>query len=166
MIASLRRDGYRTLLVSGDGEARVARLADALGLDQSHARVSPEAKAALIAALAEQGQRVLMVGDGLNDTVAMASAHASIAPATALEASRNAADAVLLRGNIADIPHILAEARRARARMQQNFVLASLYNVIAVPVAAAGFVTPLVAAIAMSASSLTVILNAVRGGKA
>ena len=166
MITALTRAGYRTLLMSGDKSDRVQHLAGQLGIAEAHAGVTPHDKAALIAGFREAGARVLMVGDGLNDTAAMAGAHASIAPATALEASRNAADAVLLNGDIAKIPEILREADLARARMRQNFVLASLYNVIAVPVAAMGYVTPLVAAIAMSASSITVIVNAVRPGGA
>ena len=163
MIARLEAAGYPTMLLSGDTPDRVARQAQSLGISRAQGATSPEEKADLLAQCAARGERVLMIGDGLNDTAALAGAHASIAPSTALEASRNAADAVLLGGDVTLIPDVLQDARRARARMQQNFVLASAYNVIAVPVACAGFVTPLIAAIAMSTSSITVILNAVRG---
>jgi Cu2+-exporting ATPase len=166
MIATLNKNGYQTILLSGDGAERVNMLASDLGIEDARAQVSPQDKAALVAKLAEQGCHVLMVGDGLNDTAALAGAHASIAPASALEASRNAADAVLLGGDIALIPEVLTEARVASGRMRQNIWLAGLYNLIAVPVAMIGLVTPLIAAIAMSASSITVIANSMRKGRA
>ncbi len=163
MIAELRAEGFETVLLSGDAQPRVDRQAAALGLSEAHGGQSPEAKAAYLDAAQAGGAHVLMVGDGLNDTAALARAHASMAPSSALEASRNAADAVLLGGDVTVIPEVLAEARLARARMKQNFVLASVYNIIAVPVACIGLATPLIAAIAMSSSSITVIANAVRG---
>ncbi|THH36254.1 heavy metal translocating P-type ATPase [Aliishimia ponticola] len=166
MIAALHARGYQTRLISGDSATRVTALAEALGIGSAAHGVSPEGKVDMVKALTGEGHRVLMVGDGLNDTAALASAHASIAPSSALEASRSAADAVLLGGDVTLIPEVLAEARTALARMQQNVFLAGLYNVIAVPVAAIGWVTPLVAAIAMSASSITVIANAMRKGRA
>ena len=164
MIAALEVRGFDTMLLSGDSADRAGALADELGIANVRAGVSPEEKATLVGRLADEGRRILMVGDGLNDTAALARAHASIAPSSALEASRNAADAVLLGGDVAVIPAVLAEARTANRRMRENIVLAGLYNVIAVPVAMAGFVTPLIAAIAMSASSITVIANAMRKG--
>ena len=100
--------------------------------------------------------------DGLNDTVALASAHVSISPATALDAARAASDMVLLGRDLAPLPDAMETAKRARARIKENFTLATAYNVIAVPIAAAGFATPLVAALAMSTSSITVSLNALR----
>jgi Cu2+-exporting ATPase len=165
MIAALHKDGFATVLLSGDAQARVEKQAAALGITEARGGQSPEAKAAYLDATEAGGAHVLMIGDGLNDTAALARAHASMAPSSALEASRNAADAVLLGGDVAVIPEVLAEARLARARMKQNFVLASVYNVIAVPVACVGLATPLIAAIAMSTSSITVIANAVRGGR-
>ena len=166
MVAALTKAGYHTMLLSGDGEARVQGLANRLQISNAHGAVSPECKAALMAELADAGQNVLMVGDGLNDTAALAAAHASIAPSSALEASRNASDAVLLGGDVTLIPSVLQEARTASARMRQNIWLAGVYNVIAVPVAMIGLATPLIAAIAMSSSSITVIANAMRKGKA
>lgn len=163
MIADLTARGLRPVLLSGDGPERVRELATALGFEEALAQVSPEEKADYVTARAEAGARVLMVGDGLNDTAALARAHASIAPGTALEASRNAADAILIGGEIAQIPEVLEAAGTARCRIRQNFALAGIYNIIAVPVALAGLATPLIAAIAMSASSITVVLNALRG---
>ncbi|MEP4199124.1 MAG: heavy metal translocating P-type ATPase [Aliishimia sp.] len=163
MISRLDALGYEVMLLSGDNQGRVDTQAATLGIKNTCGGQSPEDKAKLVHALAKKGRRVLMLGDGLNDTAALAGAHASIAPSSALEASRNAADAVLLGGDITVVPDVLIEAKRARARMKQNFALASVYNVIAVPIACFGLVTPLIAAIAMSSSSITVILNAVRG---
>jgi Cu2+-exporting ATPase len=164
MIAKLHAQGFATILLSGDSPERAQRIASELGIAEVRAGMSPDGKLALVSDLAQAGHRVLMVGDGLNDTAALARAHASIAPSSALEASRNAADAVLLGGDVSLVPTVLAEARTARTRMAQNVWLAGLYNIIAVPVAMAGFVTPLIAAIAMSASSITVIGNAMRKG--
>lgn len=163
MIAQLQMSGYRTVLLSGDSPERVADQAINLGLREAHGAQSPQDKSTFLQGLADEGAHVLMVGDGLNDTAALAGAHASIAPSSALEASRTAADAVLLGGNVGLIPTVLSDAKRARTLMKQNFTLASVYNVVAVPVACIGFATPLIAAIAMSASSVTVILNAMRG---
>ena len=103
-----------------------------------------------------------MIGDGLNDTAALAAAHASVAPSTAMDASRNAADVVLLRDGLQDLPRLFAIARRATWLSQQNFAIATAYNLVAVPIALLGFATPLIAALAMSTSSITVLLNALR----
>jgi len=103
-----------------------------------------------------------MVGDGLNDTAALAAAHASVAPASALDAARSAADVVILRDYLDDLPTLIRIARAASRLARQNFAIAAVYNLIAVPVALFGLATPLMAALAMSASSLTVLLNALR----
>ena len=105
-----------------------------------------------------------MVGDGLNDTVALAAAHVSISPASAADAARSASDIVLLGTSLAPIAEACRISRKATARIRENFQLATLYNVIAVPLAIAGMATPLVAALAMSTSSLTVSVNALRLG--
>jgi len=105
---------------------------------------------------------VLFVGDGLNDTAALSTAHASISPASALDAARVASDIVLLGEDIAPVAGAVTTARAAVRRIRENFRIATLYNVIAVPIAVAGLATPLAAALAMSVSSLTVALNALR----
>ncbi len=161
-IRALRADGIRVALLSGDAPAAVARIAAALDLNESHGRLSPEGKVAWLQARADAGRRVLMVGDGLNDTGALAVAHASIAPSTALDAARSLADVVLLSDSLMPIRDALVQARRARGRMGQNMALALAYNVISVPLALAGLATPLFAAIAMSTSSVTVSANAMR----
>jgi len=115
-----------------------------------------------INALAAQGYHTLMFGDGLNDTSALASAHASMAPSSALEASRNAADVVILDPDFKNIPLIFKVATATRRISKQNFAIAAAYNAVAIPIALAGFATPLMAALAMSLSSITVILNSSR----
>jgi Cu2+-exporting ATPase len=161
-VAAFQAQGVKVMLVSGDAQTPVSDMARALGIADWHAEVLPAQKAALINDLTKAGARVLMVGDGLNDTVALASAHVSISPASALDAARVASDIVLLGQDLAPI----AEARRiaitARRRIKQNFALSLGYNLLAVPIALLGFATPLIAALAMSASSLTVTLNAMR----
>jgi P-type Cu2+ transporter len=148
-------------VVTGDSDGPAQRLAAQIGLPVI-ANARPEDKLRHLTALAAQGHRVLMIGDGLNDTVALASAHASIAPSSALDASRNAADVVILKESFAVLPTILAVGRATRTLSQQNFAIAAVYNAIAIPIALAGYATPLMAALAMSVSSVTVIANAVR----
>ncbi|MDF1728492.1 MAG: heavy metal translocating P-type ATPase [Sulfitobacter sp.] len=148
-------------IVTGDSAGPAALVADRLGLPvTSGAR--PEAKLARLESLSGAGHRVLMVGDGLNDTAALARAHASLAPSSALEASRSAADIVSLKESLPDLPFVLRIARATRDLSRQNFRIATLYNLVAVPIALAGFATPLAAALAMSLSSITVLLNSQR----
>ena len=148
-------------IITGDAPAPARKLSDALSLPVT-ARAHPQDKLARLDGLAREGQKVLMIGDGLNDTAALASAHASIAPSTALEASRNAADVVALKESFAALPLVLAVAGATKSLSKQNFAIAALYNCIAVPIALAGFATPLAAALAMSISSITVLLNSQR----
>lgn len=148
-------------VLTGDAPAPAARLADQLGIPVT-AEARPEDKLHRLETLAASGERVLMIGDGLNDTAALAAAHAALAPATALEASRSAADVVVLKESFADLPLVLRVARATRTLSQQNFTIAAVYNLIAVPIALAGYATPLAAALAMSVSSLTVLLNSQR----
>ncbi|MEH6831132.1 MAG: heavy metal translocating P-type ATPase [Sulfitobacter sp.] len=148
-------------IVTGDAHEPAQRFAAELGLPV-RADVRPDAKLAYLNELAREGELVLMVGDGLNDTAALAAAHASIAPATALDASRSASDVVILKESFEDIPLLLRIAKLTRRLSQENFAIAALYNAIAIPIALAGYATPLAAALAMSASSITVLLNAQR----
>jgi Cu2+-exporting ATPase len=161
-VAALQQAGLDVVMMSGDSPMAVEHLARQLGITDWHAEALPQDKAAAIAALSAQGKKVLMVGDGLNDTAALAAAHVSISPASALDAARVASDIVLLGSDLEPIPEALGVARKATARIRENFRIATLYNVIAVPVAVIGLATPLVAALAMSLSSITVSLNALR----
>jgi Cu2+-exporting ATPase len=163
-VAALREAGLDVALLSGDAEAPVNALADRLGIADRTARATPADKLAYLQALQARGATTLMVGDGLNDAAALAAAHVSIAPAAAVDASRASADLIVLGNRLDRIPGTIALARTARRRILENFALALAYNVVTVPIAYAGFVTPLIAAIAMSASSIVVSLNALRLG--
>jgi Cu2+-exporting ATPase len=161
-VAELKAQGKRILLVSGDAEAAVRAFAERIGIDEVMAEALPAEKAARVAELAAQGRKVLMVGDGLNDTAALAGAHVSISPASALDAARVASDIVLLGSDLAPIADAAETAVRAKKRIKENFAISGAYNLIAVPVALLGLATPLIAALAMSLSSITVSLNALR----
>ena len=161
-VAALKAQGMSLLLISGDAPAAVKDLAMRLGFDDWTSEALPQDKAARIAALSDAGAKVLMVGDGLNDTAALAAAHVSISPATALDAARVASDIVLLGNDMSPMADATVIARKATRRILENFGIAAGYNMIAVPIALFGFATPLVAALAMSASSITVSLNALR----
>ncbi|MBV8458859.1 MAG: HAD-IC family P-type ATPase, partial [Acetobacteraceae bacterium] len=164
VIDRLKQRGFGVELLSGDRSHAVAAIAAEAGLSAWRAEVSPAEKVAHLATLARAGRKVLMVGDGLNDAPALAAAHASMSPSTASEATQNAADAVFQGDGLAAVPEVLAVAHRAERTMRQNLLLALLYNLAAVPLAVAGWVTPLIAAVAMSSSSLLVIGNALRLG--
>lgn len=161
-VAGLQAAGKRVILMSGDATAPVEAMAARLGIADWLAEARPEDKAARIAALTDDGHRVLMVGDGLNDTAALAAAHVSISPASALDAARVASDIVLLGRDLSELPTALTTAAKATRRIRENFQIATVYNVLAVPLAAAGLCSPLIAALAMSTSSITVSLNALR----
>ena len=161
-VAMLRAAGKRILLISGDAETAVRAFAARLGIDEVVAEALPEEKAARVAALSREGHKVLMVGDGLNDTAALAAAHVSISPATALDAARVASDVVLMGQDLSPLGDAVETSVKARARIKENFTISTTYNVVAVPIALLGFATPLAAALAMSLSSITVSLNALR----
>ena len=161
-VEELRKFGLNSQILSGDTQSATTRVAKQLGDIVAHGDMKPNEKLQSILRLAERGKRVLMVGDGLNDTAALTQAHCSISPASALDASRAASDIVLLGQSLQEIPDAVRVARSARRRVIENFSIAAGYNMIAIPFAVLGFATPLTAAIAMSASSITVLLNALR----
>ena len=160
-VAELKDGGLLVQIVSGDRETPVRLIATELGVPH-FAAVLPGGKTAHVAALEAAGRKVLMVGDGLNDTPALAAAHASMAPASAADVGRNAADLVFLRESLSAVPRAISVARNAGRLVRQNLALAVAYNIIAVPFAIMGHVTPLLAAIAMSGSSIVVVANALR----
>lgn len=166
-IVSLKNSGIGLALVSGDGEKRVAKVAEELAIEDWFATQSPADKLSLIQKAAQSGSKILMVGDGLNDSPALAAAHVSMAPANACDIARQNADFVFTRPSLAAVPFAIETAQRTGRIVHQNFGLAIIYNSIAIPFAIAGMVTPLIAAIAMSASSIVVVANSMRlnGGK-
>jgi Cu2+-exporting ATPase len=161
-LKSLSHLGLDMHILSGDRNDAVAPIAEALGIAQWQGQLQPAAKIAFIETLKAQGRRVLMVGDGLNDAPSLAAAYVSLSPISAADITQAQADAVFLGERLAPVAEAFVIARRARRLMAQNLWLAAIYNVIAVPVAIAGWVTPLIAALAMSGSSMLVTLNALR----
>ncbi|MFL1463194.1 heavy metal translocating P-type ATPase [Roseococcus sp. DSY-14] len=165
-VAALREAGLSVELLSGDQPDVVARLAAEAGIAEWTAAAGPQDKAARVAALAAQGRRVLMVGDGINDAAALAAAHASAAPGEGTDLAQAASDLVLRGGGLLPLARAIGTARRAQRLARQNIAFAFCYNVLAVPVAIAGYATPLIAALVMASSSLAVIGNAMRAGRA
>ncbi|WP_272008018.1 heavy metal translocating P-type ATPase [Roseovarius sp. ZX-A-9] len=166
-VAQFIARGFEVYLISGDSAPSVEAMAERLGITRWMAETLPADKAARVAALGEAGRRVLMVGDGLNDTAALAAAHVSISPASALDAARVASDMVLLGSDLGVLAEASTIAKSATRRIRENFRIATVYNLVAVPLAVAGLATPLIAALAMSSSSIIVSLNALRlrGGR-
>jgi P-type Cu2+ transporter len=162
VIGRLHDAGFRTELLSGDRHSVVEAAAIQAGIGRWTAGVLPAQKIARIEELKAAGRKVLMVGDGLNDAPALAAAHASLSPSTAADISQTTADAVFQGERLAPVLETLAVARAARRMALQNFAIAIGYNTVFVPLAMAGAVTPLLAAVAMSASSIAVTANAVR----
>ncbi|MDX6751657.1 heavy metal translocating P-type ATPase [Geminicoccaceae bacterium 1502E] len=166
VLAALRARGLAVELLSGDRVATVAELAVELGIADWRAGLTPAQKVERLEELAAGGRRVLMVGDGLNDAPSLAAAYASLSPSSAVDISQTAADAVFQGEALEPVLELLELARRAERHVLQNFALSFGYNLLTVPLAVLGFVTPLVAAIAMSSSSLLVVGNALRLGLA
>ncbi len=160
-LAQMRKLGVTCAILSGDNSAAVAEIARVTGLE-ARAQVSPAGKQAAITALQKTGAHVVMAGDGLNDGPALAAADASLAPGSASDVGRQAADMVFTGESLLALPRVIAVSRATMRVVRQNFALAIGYNVLAVPLAMAGLVTPLVAAVAMSTSSLLVIGNSLR----
>ncbi|MGO1118777.1 heavy metal translocating P-type ATPase [Rhodovibrionaceae bacterium A322] len=162
VVQQLKAEGKSVELLSGDRLTTVSDTARRLGIDHWQGALSPADKVARLEALAADGRQVLMVGDGLNDAPALAAASVSLSPASASDISQVAADAVFQGERLYPVLEVMEVARRSESLVKQNFALALLYNLFAVPLAIAGFVTPLVAAICMSTSSLIVIGNSLR----
>ena len=161
-IALLKGEGLSVGILSGDRAGVVSDLARRLGIDNWKAELAPRDKAEFCAKVQADGHKLLMVGDGINDAPALAAAHVSIAPATAADIGRQAADFVFMRQNLDSVAFAIEASRRAGRLIRENFALAIGYNIIAVPVAILGYATPLIAAVAMSTSSIVVVVNALR----
>ncbi len=162
VIAALKRMGLPVELLSGDRESAVEAAARAAGIETWRGARSPQDKIARLEELKRAGRKPLMLGDGLNDAAALASAHVSASPGSAVDVSQAAADVVIAGASLAPVIEMIEVSRRARVRVRENLAFSALYNILAVPIAVLGFVTPLVAAAAMSGSSLIVTLNALR----
>ena len=165
VVKSLADLGFDIHILSGDRSDAVCPVAEALGISQWQGELKPADKIAIIETLKAQGRHVLMVGDGLNDAPALATAHVSLSPIAAADLTQAQADAVFLGERLTPVLETIVISRRARRLMSENLWLATVYNAIAVPVAIAGAVTPLIAALAMSGSSILVTLNALRAYK-
>ena len=162
VVRQLEDRGLEVVLLSGDAPEATRGVAEALGIAHWRACQSPSDKTDYLRHLAAQGHRVLMIGDGLNDGPSLALAHVSMSPGSAADASQAAADFIFQGERLAPIVEAIDVSRKARARVFENFAFAALYNLCAIPLAVAGLVTPFIAALAMSASSLIVTLNALR----
>lgn len=162
MLHALKAQGARLHLLSGDRTEAVGHLARQLGLDNCRAEALPEDKLAYVQTLQQQQRRVLMVGDGINDAPVLAQADVSVAVSGGADIAREGADVILLNEDMRVLPKTIRQARRTRTVIRQNLVWASVYNLIVVPLAVLGFVTPWIAALGMSLSSLVVVANALR----
>lgn len=161
-VKGLFRRGLDVRLLSGDRPEAAEAAARTLGIGIWQGGVTPAGKLEALEALKKEGRKVLMAGDGLNDAPVLAGADVSVSPSTAADIAQNAADIVFTGEKLAALTVAVDAARLSQKLVKQNFVMAVLYNIVAIPLAMAGFVTPLVAAVAMSGSSLAVILNAFR----
>ncbi|MDI1229453.1 MAG: heavy metal translocating P-type ATPase [bacterium] len=165
-VARLKERGYKVEVLSGDKTEPVAMLCRELGISSFSGAVTPQAKLVRLNDLAATSHKVIMIGDGLNDLPALAGSHVSFAPSGANDVSQKAADFILLDGKLGGILHAIDVAKLSNNYVLQNFTLAATYNIIALPLAMAGLVTPLLAALAMSASSIMVVANALRLSRA
>jgi len=159
-VASLRAQGIRSVLLTGDNAGAARAIGQALGVDDVRAEVLPEHKAEAIAALRAEGHVVAMVGDGINDAPALAAADVGIAMSTGTDVAMHAAGVTLMRGDPALVGDAIDISRRTYAKIRQNLFWAFIYNVVGVPLAALGLLSPVLAGAAMALSSVSVVSNA------
>lgn len=162
LLAACKARGWRTLLLSGDSSPMVASVAAELGIDEAHGGLRPDDKLHMLQQLHKEGRKVLMLGDGVNDVPVLAAADISVAMGSATDLAKTSADAVLLSNRLDALVQAFTLARRTRRVIIENLLWAGLYNGLMLPFAALGWITPIWAAIGMSLSSLTVVLNALR----
>ena len=162
IITQLKSDGLQVIMLSGDRASVVKKVASDCGIDQAYAEKTPTQKFEVLEELRSEGRKVLMVGDGLNDAPVLAGADVSMAPGSAIDMAQNAADIIFMGDKFAPVYHAYKMSCLTQKLVKQNFALAVIYNAVAVPLALGGLVTPLIAAIAMSVSSLLVIANSFR----
>ena len=162
VVSVLRRRGFHLELLSGDRPAVVEAVAREAGIDIWRGGCAPADKCRRLGELAESGRRVLMVGDGLNDAPALAAALVSMSPSSAIDLTQTIADIVFQGADLAPVAEAIAVSVKAGGLVRQNFAIALAYNLFTIPLAVTGHVTPLIAAIAMSSSSVIVIVNALR----
>ncbi|MHA6493399.1 heavy metal translocating P-type ATPase [Pseudomonas borbori] len=162
LLDACRARGWQVLLLSGDSSPMVGEVARQLGIEQARGGLTPDAKLAELRTLQQQGRRVLMLGDGVNDVPVLAAADISVAMGSATDLAKTSADAVLLSNRLGSLIQAFSLARRTRRIIVENLAWASLYNGLVLPFAAIGWITPIWAALGMSLSSLLVVLNALR----
>ncbi len=158
-VAELKRMGIRTLLLSGDAEAAVQEIGRQVGIDTARGAVKPADKSAEVAALQEQGYRVGMIGDGINDAPALAAADVGIAMGSGTDVAMETAGVTLMRANPALVPAAISISRATWRKIRQNLFWAFIYNVVGIPVAVAGYLSPSIAGAAMAFSSVSVVTN-------
>jgi Cu2+-exporting ATPase len=162
LLEACRARGWRTLLLSGDSSPMVASVAAELGIDEARGGLRPDDKLQVLQQLHKEGRKVLMLGDGVNDVPVLAAADISVAMGSATDLAKTSADAVLLSNRLDALVQAFSLARRTRRVIIENLLWAGLYNGLMLPFAALGWITPVWAAVGMSISSLTVVLNALR----
>ena len=161
-IRTLRGMGLRPVLLTGDNERAARAVADAVGIDEVIAGVLPAGKAAAVKELQAAGRVVAMAGDGVNDAAALAQADLGLAMGTGTDAAIEASDLTLVRGDLRAVPDAILLSRRTLATIKGNLFWAFGYNVLAIPLAAFGFLSPLIAGAAMAFSSVFVVTNSLR----
>ncbi len=161
-LSKLKKQGLELVILSGDRKEVVENIAKECGISKFYAEVTPPEKFKIMEELSHKGHKVMMVGDGLNDAPTLAGADVSMAPGTAIDMAQNAADIIFMGEKFAPVYETYKIAKFSQKLVKENFVLAIIYNMLAIPLALAGLVTPLIAAIAMSGSSLIVIGNSFR----
>jgi len=158
-IIQLKQLGIKTMMLTGDNQGSANVVAKALGIDFVRAEVLPEHKSEVIQELKSKGEIVGMVGDGINDAPALAAAHVGMAMSTGTDVAMHSAGITLMRGDPLLIPDAVSISRRTYAKIKQNLFWAFIYNVVGIPLAAFGYLSPVVAGAAMALSSVSVVTN-------